>query len=271
MQEQGLKFNPNLFSDYVICAPLALAFERILEGRIYQAQLFERPVLDIGCGEGLFARMVFAEKIDTGVDPNARELERARELGAYTELIECYGHDIAKPNGSYRTIFSNSVLEHIPDLDPVLREAYRVLAPGGHFYFTVPSTNFERFTWISLILEKLGLNFLANRYRRFFNRFWSHFHTYPLEGWLARAKSAGFTIVEAYTYDPVRACLLNSALTPLGLIAKIIKKYTNRWVLFPLLRRFVTLPIACLAFPMLRGGEKTENGGLVFVSLRKRL
>src|SRR2546428_6343193 len=117
---------------------------RSLECRIYSGLVFERPILDIGCGDGVHAKVLFAEKIDTGIDPNERELERAAELGAYVELIACRGDAIPKPDWAYRTIFSNSVLEHIPDLRPVLKEAHRLLMPGGRFYFTVPSPNFER-------------------------------------------------------------------------------------------------------------------------------
>lgn len=92
--------------------------------------------MDIGCGEGLFAKNVFAEKIDTGVDLYSRELDRARELDAYEELIQTKGNAIGKPSGSYKTVFSNSVPEHIPDIEPVFGEVYRLLAPRGKFYVT---------------------------------------------------------------------------------------------------------------------------------------
>src|SRR5687768_14968956 len=122
-----MRFKTDFAQAYSTAAPLALAFERIVECGIMRGQAFERPILDIGCGEGLFATMLFAEKIDTGIDPDGRELDRARALGAYRELIQCRGHAIPKPDGTYRTILSNSVLEHIPDLDSVLMEAHRLL------------------------------------------------------------------------------------------------------------------------------------------------
>src|SRR4051794_9388664 len=104
-----MKFNDGFLASYIGVAPLALAFERVMECRILSSMPFERPILDIGCGEGLFARMLFAEKIDTGIDPNPHEIARAREWGVYTELLVCKGDAIAKPDGHYRTIFSNSV------------------------------------------------------------------------------------------------------------------------------------------------------------------
>src|SRR5947209_4491198 len=134
-------------------APFALAFERTLECRIYESLRFERPILDVGCGEGLFAKIAFGEKIDTGIDPDEHEIERARELGAYQELIACWGNEIPKPDGYYKTIVSNSVLEHIPDLKPVLLEINRLLAPGGRFYMTVPSDKFDHYTVLNTLLN----------------------------------------------------------------------------------------------------------------------
>ena len=204
-------------------------------------------MIDIGCGDGLYAKILFAEKLDTGIDPDPHERARARALGAYHELIQCHGASVPKPDGTYRAIFSNSVLEHIPDLAPVRKEAHRLLAPGGRFFFTVPSPNFERFTAINLMLEALGLMALSRRFRAFFNRFWMHYHTYPLEAWVALAKEAGFEVIEACTYDPKRICLFNAALTPFALPSKVVKAMTNRWFLLPGLRRMMAGPISVLA------------------------
>jgi SAM-dependent methyltransferase len=200
-------------------------------------------MIDIGCGEGLYAKILFAEKLDTGIDPDPHELERARALGAYHELIQCHGASVPKSDGTYRTIFSNSV----PDLALVRKEAHRLLASGRRFFFTVPSPNFERFTAINLMLDALGLMALSRRFRAFFNRFWMHYHAYPLEAWVALAKEAGFEVIEACTYDPKRICLFNAALTPFALPSKVVKAMTNRWFLLPGLRRMMAGPISVLA------------------------
>ncbi|MFX6965391.1 methyltransferase domain-containing protein, partial [Acinetobacter baumannii] len=76
----------------------------------------------------------------------------------------CFGTDIDKPDGSYETIISNSVLEHIPDLIPVLKEARRLLADGGTFYVTVPSDRFERANIPARLLEGVGSVSLAARH-----------------------------------------------------------------------------------------------------------
>jgi SAM-dependent methyltransferase len=264
-----MKFNPDIEREYISVTPFPLALERLLECRIYHGQTFERPILDVGCGEGLFAKILFAEKIDTGIDPNKHELERARQLGAYDELLECWGNAIPKPDGSYRTVFSNSVLEHIPDLKPVLKEVHRLLEKGGRFYFTVPSESFEQYSLLCRILMAFGAKGPAARYRKFFNSFWRHYHYYTLPEWETLARDAGFEVVESYTYNPRVLCTLNDSLVPFTILSFVLKRLTNRWSLFPKIWKCVLSPFQSLIRRMLDGGEKVPHGGLVFLSLRK--
>jgi len=264
-----MKFNENILERYLSLAPIPLAFERMLEARIYQRHGFPRPILDIGCGEGLFAKMVFSEKIDTGIDPDQRELERARELEGYNELIECKGDAIDKPDGHYNTILSNSVLEHIPDVEPVFREAHRLLAQGGRFYVTVPSNHFDEYSVVNQALCAVRLRRLADKYRSFFNRFWRHYHFYTEEGWRALAQRTGFSVTEIHSYGPKKICLLNDFLAPFSLVSFVMKKLTNRWVLLPGLRRQVMTPVAMAGRRLLEGGDSARDGGLVFMELTK--
>lgn len=264
-----MKFNGNILEHYLSLAPIPLAFERFLEARIYQRHDFRRPILDIGCGEGLFAKVVFSEKIDTGIDPDPRELERARVFDAYEELIECGGAAINKPDGYYNTVFSNSVLEHIPEIEPVFREAHRLLAEGGKFYVTVPSHRFDEYSIVNQALCALGLRGLADRYRSFFNRFWRHYHCYTPGGWSALAERTGFKVTEIHTYGSKGICLLNDFLAPFSIVSFVIKKIANRWVLFPGVRRLVMMPVAMAGHQVLEGGDVARDGGLVFMELTK--
>lgn len=264
-----IKVRSAVLAEYIAHAPLPLAMERSIEAAIYRRMAFERPVLDIGCGEGLFAKLVFDSLVDTGIDPDERELARARQLGAHSELIRCRGDDIPKPSGYYKTIFSNSVLEHIPVIEPVFREAYRLLAPGGSFYCTVPSDRFETYTVAYLILRALQLRGLADRYRVFFNRFWRHYHAYSQQKWCELASRNGFRVVDSFAYDPPRTCITNDALVPVSVLGFLTKRLTNRWTWLPKTRKVLLYPLYLLASHHLRHAGQCDDGGLIFLHLTK--
>ncbi len=264
-----MKFKNDILLRYVSEAPLALAFERYLECAIYKELPLERPILDLGCGEGIFAYILFDEKIDTGIDPNSRELERAKEYGGYNELIECFGNKIPKPDGSYNTVFSNSVLEHIPDLDPVLEEVRRILPVGGTFYFTVPSDKFDHYSVVNGVLTSIGLKSLAEKFRAAYCRFWKHYHYYPLNVWEDRVRAHGFEVIQSRLYDPKRICRTNDFLAPFGVLGFIMKRLTNRWVLIPGLRRAFWSLFVGQFEKFLENGHKSDEGGLVFVAAKK--
>lgn len=250
---------------YLAETPFPLAFERSWEINLLREKTFTRPVLDLGCGDGIFARMLFREPIDVGLDPNPREVEYARRNATYDELLCCFGDAIPKPDGAFRTVFSNSVLEHIPDLDAVLREVHRVLAPGGSFYVTVPSDKFDQYSVLFKLLHGVGLKALAERYRRFFNRFWHHYHFHSPDGWRQRFEGHGFRVEECHAYGPRALCVMNDFLVPFCLPSMVLKKLLNRWTLFPGLRRYVLAPLAAVADLASKRATHAARGGLVFV------
>jgi SAM-dependent methyltransferase len=257
-----------VLEDYLAVAPAALAAERSVEALLYMHVALDPPVLDIGCGDGLFAAIALPGTIDVGIDPDGRELECARRLGSYGELIECPGHAVPRPDGSFGTIISNSVLEHISNLEPVLREAHRLLRPGGRFYFTVPTEHFGRYTALSALLCALRLHDARARWHAFYDRFWKLYHAYPKQRWCDLATDAGFEVLAAEPYWPRRMCLMGDFLRPLALRAKIRKDRTGcRWVSDSALRRaFARLAAPTLSWA-LRGAEHDPDGGLVFLNL----
>lgn len=102
--------------------------------------------LDLGCGDGLLTRILLDEvgrREMVGVDPDPAEASHARSLGIYATVHEAGGDAIPEPDASFDWALSNSVLEHVDDIDPVLAEVARVLRSGGQFVFTVPGPDFH--------------------------------------------------------------------------------------------------------------------------------
>ncbi|MEM7038177.1 MAG: class I SAM-dependent methyltransferase [Bacteroidota bacterium] len=104
-----------------------------------------RRVLEIGCGVGSqlhLLREKYPEAHLTGVDIAPENIARASQFlkaDIATGQIDLHTADAAAlpfPENAFDAIVIVFVLEHIPDPLPVIREAHRVLAPGGVIYCT---------------------------------------------------------------------------------------------------------------------------------------
>ena len=103
--------------------------------------------LDLGCGDGKLMGIVL-EAAQTarelvGVDIDPLETAAAQASGVYRRVHTVPGASVPEPDASFDFAFSNSVLEHIDEIEPVIAEVGRVLRPGGAFVFTVPADGFH--------------------------------------------------------------------------------------------------------------------------------
>lgn len=174
--------------------PVNHAMWRACEASAMAGLSVRRPVLDIGCGDGLFASLMFSQPVDIGVDLHPHRVLRARERGVYVSVQHADATALPFADESIGAVFSNCVLEHIPDIDRVCVEVSRVLAAGGHFVFTVPTDDFTRLLLLPRLLRSLGLGFVGERYSRRLNRAFLHFHTDSPDCWRSRLGRAGLTV-----------------------------------------------------------------------------
>lgn len=265
-----MKFKTNFFRNYLKNAPLPLAVERSMECQILSKRNFVRPILDIGCGDGIFAHTLFAEEVEVGIDPNPKELQHASKCKIYKQLIKCYGDNIPMPSEEFKTIFSNSVLEHIQNIEDVLIEAHRLLASDGVMYITLPTDLFERYTVIYKFLTWIKQEKLAKKYAKFFNRFWRHYHAHKINKWIALFDKCGFRVISSQEYGAKEVCIFNDLLAPFSIFPYIIKKIFNKWFFSPL--RAITATFLHKIFQNIANYVETaeEMGGLVFFEICKK-
>ncbi|MDE2166815.1 MAG: methyltransferase domain-containing protein [Alphaproteobacteria bacterium] len=255
---------------YLMIAPAALALERSMECDILAQQQWQRPILDVGCGDGIFVQQLFKDAIDTGIDKDPTEVDLARKCNAYRELIVCRADKIPKPDASYNTVFSNSVLEHIPDLASVLKEIHRILAPGGRLYITIPTDRVELATAVARALSALGLHSLSVRFRKFYNRFWRHYHAYNEQKWRELLEAAGFAIVQELPYVPDGLSTLCDILTPVALPSFFFRRIWGRWISSSRLRSLTSGVIHAVLASVVTNLKRRKGGCLVFYALTKR-
>jgi ubiquinone/menaquinone biosynthesis C-methylase UbiE len=266
-----MNFRDQFVRSYISQAPLALALERSFECHILSQNTFKHPILDIGCGDGIFASILFQDKVDVGIDPDRKELEHARRINKYEELICCEAQKIPKLDGEFKTIFANSVLEHIPSIRDVLIEARRVLARDGRMYLTVPTDQFDHFTITYQFLSTIN-PFLAEKFSGFFNHFWKHYHYYDATAWQKLFNECGWSVVQKKEYNPRATCLILDFLVPYSLPSFFSRRFLNRWFLFPSLRKLYSPLLTVIFDPLIRKNlSSTLKGGLIFFELEKAM
>ncbi len=97
-------------------------------------------VLDLGCGEGLFAAALAragAEVLAVDVAEEPLRRARARNPGLRTRLIEGEG-DWEIEDASFDVVWAGEVIEHVADTSRWLSELRRVLRSGGRLLLTTP-------------------------------------------------------------------------------------------------------------------------------------
>lgn len=206
---------------------------RAVEAKFYDEVNLTSPTLDVGCGEGHFASLIFDRKVEVGLDPAYESLHEAEGRHVYQLLTEADGGKMPYPSGYFASAFSNSVLEHIPHVEKVLEETARVLKPGAVFAFCVPNQRFNESLSISRFLEKLHLPGLAERYRAFFTVIARHRHLDDPDVWKSRLESAGFVVEKWWDYFSPDALAVLEWGHYLGLPSLIVRKLTGRWILSP--------------------------------------
>lgn len=252
--------------------PAFRALLRAMEARFYQDLLpLDEPVLDLGCGDGHFAAVALGaagRPLAAGIDPAAQSLREARSRGAYRVLAQALGGSLPFADGQFACVISNSVLEHIPAVEPVLAEAARVLRPGGRFIFCVPSDHFTRLLLFPGLLRRLRWEGGARAYERYFNRISRHHHCDGQELWQARLARAGLEISHSFYYFSARAHHALDLGHYLGVPNLVARKLLGRWVLFPTLRN----PVLALSERWLRplyGEPLPQIGAYLFFVARK--
>lgn len=213
--------------------PYFRALLRAVEADFYKEFELASPVLDLGCGDGQFAGQVFKKKIDVGVDPVFSSLREAKRYEAYNGLSESVGARLPFRNETFASGFSNSVLEHIPDLQPVLNETARVMRKGALFLFCVPNNRWQENLSISGFLKRIRLKGLAKAYVRLFTRISRHANMLAPEGWEKRLNEAGFEVERYWHYFPPAALHALEWGHYFGLPSWVARALTGRWILAP--------------------------------------
>jgi ubiquinone/menaquinone biosynthesis C-methylase UbiE len=99
-----------------------------------------RVALDIGCGTGLITRFIQAS-IVLGLDINRWNLDKARRRIPDADFVQCDVEHLPLRHGIADFAICTEVIEHLYLPSRALKEIAEVIAPGGMFVGSVPSSN----------------------------------------------------------------------------------------------------------------------------------
>ena len=101
-------------------------------------------VLDFGCGNGWLSVLLAKSGADVlGIDISGELIKKARKLAEKdgvsenAKFMEVPGENLDLPGSSFDLILGSAVLHHT-DLNPAIRNIFKVLKPGGRAVFIEP-------------------------------------------------------------------------------------------------------------------------------------
>jgi SAM-dependent methyltransferase len=226
----------DVLSYYAGHSPPDHALWKTIEWRLFREYDYPGPVLDLGCGDGIFAELVFDEPLCTGIDIRHGRVRQAHDAGVYRLSITGDATAMPYADAQFGTIFSGCAMEHVPPMPRMLAEIRRVLKPGGCLITTVPSGYFSEYLWVPGVLRRWGLDRAATQYGKLIRRLLTIFHMYHPATWQRLLAEAGLELVEARHFLSREATGLFDRLLIAGNLAQPLV-----WLLrgTPLHRRYV--------------------------------
>ena len=213
--------------------PLAFALWRYSELQALTKLDWPEPILDAGCGDGLFGSFLFSQRDVVGVDQDEASLELARKRNLYSTVVRAPLEELPFDDEHFGSAHANCVMEHVSDPLTALREVRRVLRPGAPFVFTVPSEYFGRLLFWSRILGLTGVSRLRRRYEDLANRILDHRHVVDAPQWGNWLKQAGFCTWSSHYYAPPKVAAAFDLAGTAALPTLLMRRLTGAWVFPP--------------------------------------
>lgn len=97
-------------------------------------------VLEVGCGGGQYLGAIKKRRPDLEVFGIDKDVHAVAEAGRITGIICCYADAARLPfaDQTFAAVVGFDILEHVPEPEKVMAEAWRVLVPGGCLHLYVP-------------------------------------------------------------------------------------------------------------------------------------
>ncbi|KTD41677.1 class I SAM-dependent methyltransferase [Legionella parisiensis] len=175
----------------------SLSHWRSWEYAAYQKYDLSGRILDIGCGDGAYFRLLWPHATHVvGIDINEEVAELARNSGVYKQVHTTAAHHIPEENETFDHVFANCSLEHMDYIDDVLAELFRCLKPEGTLLCSVVTNRFIEWCLLPDFLEKASFSDAARSIRDRFVDFHHVVNPFTVNTWREKFTNNGFSIQE---------------------------------------------------------------------------
>jgi SAM-dependent methyltransferase len=254
------------FLRYFPHTPAALAVKecaRLTELRRYPC---EGPILDVGCGDGLFASIAFSGAEVWGIDIDAHEGRWAVASRAYAQIILGDITSARLPSNFFSTCVANCSLEHVPRIDLALQTIERSLKPNAKAYLFVPDERWARQMLSLRTLDQLGLSILADVIEDSINEFFKHRHLHDAAGWSKLVADTGLIVEDVKPVLSTATTVAFEALLIPSLAGWLNKHLTTRWTNFPGARRWLAYPAYGIVRSLLQAADQTRSAEYLVIA-----
>lgn len=183
-----------------------LSMWRAWEYAAYQHYCLAEPVLDLGCGDGRFFKLIWpGTRHVIGLDHQIDVVRAAKATGVYREACVSEACNLPFSEAQFSSVFANCSLEHMNRLDEVLKSVHRCLRPNGNFLVSVVNERFVKWNPLPLLLEQIcGQQIARNLVEEHVS-----FHNLKLrttQNWTECLWDAGFEVLEYLPIVPEVTC-----------------------------------------------------------------
>lgn len=170
----------------------SLSHWRAWEYAAYQHHRLDGRILDLGCGDGLYFRLIWPDATEVvGVDMNPEVAELGWQHGVYREVHVTPAHQVPELDASFDHVFANCSLEHMDCLNAVLAEIHRCLKPGGTMLCSVVTDRFVQWSLLPNLVGQAGFGEAAAVLMKDFLDYHHLTNALSVDAWVTSFNRAG--------------------------------------------------------------------------------
>ena len=256
------------FERYFPYTPAALCVKECARLSALRRYACPGPILDVGCGDGLFASIAFAGTEVWGIDIDAEEGRWAAASQAYSQVILGDVTRAKLPATFFATCVANCSLEHVPRIDRALANICASLKPGGRAYLFVPNKDWAKEMLSYRALAGAGLTSAAELFRSSVDTFFKHHHLHDREEWRQIVTAAGMRVVAIEPALSTGTTVAFELLLLPSLAGWLNKHLTSRWTNFPPARRLYARQVHALVSRILAASGKDTTAEYLVIAER---